>query len=305
MGIAKAPETFSFYLTTAGLCGGISAARSTRTGSRPALDARGMVSVACTFPSTRFSKWVRPFGSQPGSGLSGLVDSCHDAAGIARNIELARLVPADRSQITSRRDRDVRPRPGPATPFERPDAPADEISKNVATREGRHLLAVIDMSADHCRVSLRVVVVEDGIGQSVAGLRARRRERMRTFAKIPAQVGAAFAGRYHVHFFKGILPDVSDPQISAGWVKREPKRIAQSIQPDFAARILSDERVALRDGVVEAGCVRRIHIDAQHLPEQHPQILSVALRVAGAAAIARADVEKRVRTKDNPAALVI
>src|SRR5215468_10915299 len=117
------------------------------------------------------------------SGLPGLVDSCYHAARVARHVEFARLVLPDRSQIAPGRGRDVRPGPGAATLPERPNAAADEISKNVTAGEGRYFLAVVDVAADHGRVPLGAVVIENGIGRSAARWRAGSRERMAALAK--------------------------------------------------------------------------------------------------------------------------
>lgn len=128
---------------------------------------------------------------------------------------------------------------------------------------------------------------------------------MRAFAQIPTHVRAALLRCEHVHFFERVLSDVTDPEISISSVDCKPEGITQTVEPNFAARTLANERIGGRNGIVEAGRVRRIDIDAQDLAEQYVDVLTVALRVAAAAAIAETDVEKAVFAECEAAAFVI
>jgi len=99
---------------------------------------------------------------------------------------------------------------------------------------------------------------------------------MSAFAQVPAHVGAGLLRREHVHFFVGVLTDVPNPEIVVGRVEGEAIWIAQAVKPDFAARVLPHERIGRGNGIVEAGRVWRINVNAQHFSQEHVYILAVA-----------------------------
>src|SRR5207248_8601954 len=65
------------------------------------------------------------------------------------------------------------------------------------------------------------------------------------------------------------------------------------------------ERIVRWDRVLLPRSEGAVHVDPQDLAEQRLQVLSVALRIALAAAVAQADVEKTVGPESELAAIVV
>src|SRR4051794_9216457 len=105
---------------------------------------------------------------------------------------------------------------------------------------------------------------------------------MATLHEIPAVIHSrAATRRLEVDLFPRVLPHVADVQVARRAVERKTPRIAQAVRPDLG-------RIWPRAG---------FHIDPQQLAQQRGRILPATQRVAGAAAVACAGVEKTVRTE--------
>ena len=111
-----------------------------------------------------------------------------------------------------------------------------------------------------------------------------------------------------IHLLERSLADVADPQVAGRPIEREAPRVAEPVGPDLAARLLApagspDEGVVGRHGVRRAG--GRPRIDPQELAEERVQALTVALRVAAGAPVARRDPEQAVGAhRERPAVVV-
>ena len=147
----------------------------------------------------------------------------HHATRIPRHVQLSRLIPSQTRQIATRRVQQKSPRPALAALRQRPHSPANKIAKYIRSGERGHFRSVVHMPANHCLVSLRSVIIKDRIRQRFAGLCARRGERMCTFPDTPSHIRAALLRRQHIHFFKTILPHVTNPQISVCAVEGKPE----------------------------------------------------------------------------------
>src|SRR5439155_6927702 len=127
------------------------------------------------------------------------------------------------------------------------------------------------------------------------------------FVAAPAEVRPpprAEADRAVVHLLPRALADVGDVEVPCQPVEREAPGVAKTVRPDLGIGVRSaDERVVgrnpVRVPVVLAG------IDPQDLPAPVVQILSVVVRIAGAAAVTRADVEEPVGSELELAAVVV
>ena len=96
-----------------------------------------------------------------------------------------------------------------------------------------------------------------------------------------------------------VLADIGDVEIVA--IEGVAPRIAEAGQENFRRAAAVREGVGRRDGVG----LRPVHVDAQHLSEQRVEVLPVSLRIAAAAAVAHADVEKAVGAEGDPSAVMV
>ena len=125
----------------------------------------------------------------------------------------------------------------------------------------------------------------------------------RALVRVPAEVEPAGERRAdEVDLLHPILPDIADHEVTGLPVELEPPRVSQPVGEDLRPLAgLADERVA---GWNRVG-VAAERIDPQHLPEQRVEVLGVAGRVAGASAVARADVEQPVGPERQRASVVV
>src|SRR5437868_7350127 len=126
---------------------------------------------------------------------------------------------------------------------------------------------------------------KDGMEGRAAGVEERV-----PFVATPAEVapGQLALGPV-VDLLEPVLPHVADER-PAGGAEGELERVAQAVGVDLPARpVAVGKRVAARDRVLAPTARRRT--DAEDLPEQVVQSLSVVGRVADAAAVADGHVE--------------
>jgi len=110
---------------------------------------------------------------------------------------------------------------------------------------------------------------------------------MCAFHAVPAVVGAADAVWQYVDLLPCILADVGDKQVTGGAVEAEAPRVAQAIRPDLWSGVSAvAEWVVVWRGVG----LGDVDVEAQQLAEESAQVLTVSLRVVGAAPIAQSDV---------------
>src|SRR5205085_8949608 len=96
-----------------------------------------------------------------------------------------------------------------------------------------------------------------------------------------------------------VLADVGDPEIAGRAIEAESPRIAKAERPDLAARAGAiHERIRRRDRVPRGA----VDVDAQNFSEQRREILRAIAGIAGASAVAEADVEVVVGTEGEVAA---
>src|SRR5207244_10891018 len=88
-------------------------------------------------------------------------------------------------------------------------------------------------------------------------------------------------------------------------VTRQAPWIPQTVSPDLGQAAGRSERIVRRHRVLLPRSEGAVHVDPQDLAEQRLEVLSVALRIALAAAIAQADVEKTVGPESELAAIVV
>ena len=96
-----------------------------------------------------------------------------------------------------------------------------------------------------------------------------------------------------------VLADIGDVEIVA--IEGVAPRIAEAGQKNLRRAASLRERIGRRDCVG----LLPVHIDAQHLSEQRVEVLAVSMRIAAAAAVAHADVEKTVGAEGDPSAVVV
>src|SRR4029077_13736501 len=119
----------------------------------------------------------------------------------------------------------------------------------------------------------------------------------RPLPRAPAEVDpACISPRAEVDLLDVVLTDVADRDVAGAPIEREAPRVAQPVGVDRRLHTRApDERVVTRDRVrPPAG---RPRIDPQDLPEQRPEVLSVADRpmlVVAATTVADADVQQPV-----------
>src|SRR6185295_12054856 len=161
--------------------------------------------------------------------------------------------------------------------------------------------AIHDPASD--RAALAVVVLEDGRGDAGGVAAGGGLEAVVAFGDVPAVVLAAPAGgEADVDLLPLALADVGDHEVAGPAVEGEPPRVAQAVGPDLAAG-----PGGAGEGVVGGNGVRGspVHVDAQHLAEQGPEVLAVAERIAAAAAVAEADVQHPVATEGEATPVVV
>ncbi len=119
---------------------------------------------------------------------------------------------------------------------------------------------------------------------------------------VPAEVGAAErAAADAVDLLPAVLTDVADEDVPGPAVEREPVGVAEAERVDLVGTVAARERVPPRDRVVAV----LARVDPQQLAEQDVRVLGVAVGVAGAAAVAGADVEEAVGAELELAAVVV
>ncbi len=209
----------------------------------------------------------------------------HDAGGIAGGVEFAILVLAKPGEVVRSAIQEKRAHPFALRVLgKRPDAAADEVAEDVVTCQARDSRSMIDVAPDNRVVPLRMVVIKDGIHQSRSLAVGREIEEVRSLLASPAKVGAALCARQAVHLLKAVLADVANPDVSRGPIERETERIAQAVEPDFAASgWLVKERIARGNVIGKPRVGRRVHINAQDLAEQRGGVLPIANSVLGSA----------------------
>ena len=152
----------------------------------------------------------------------------------------------------------------------------------------------------------RTTIVQDRVGQPAGSL---AREGQQTLLEPPAQIEATNACWNAVHFLACALAHITDPEVAGDAVETGPPGISEAVEPDLiGTRRGTSERISRRNRVVPVGVRRKavaVHIDAQDLAQQGVQVLGVVLRIAARATITGGDVEKPVRSKPHPAAVVI
>ena|SRR5215813_3252777 len=99
-------------------------------------------------------------------GLSDLVNTGNGAGRITRYVQFAELVLSDRGNVTSCNCEQGCARKGRAALGKCPHTAADEIAEYVGARERRHLRTAVNVPADYGSVSIAVIVVEDGQGET-------------------------------------------------------------------------------------------------------------------------------------------
>ncbi len=108
---------------------------------------------------------------------------------------------------------------------------------------------------------------------------------------VPAEVGAVkSAAAFEVDLLPEALPDVADQDPAV--VEREPERVAQAECVDLVSAALADEWVAAGRPVGLRAVL--VGVDSQELAQQLVLVLSVLVRVARAAAVARPRVQPPV-----------
>ena len=125
---------------------------------------------------------------------------------------------------------------------------------------------------------------------------------MGSFHLVPAEVAGPSDD---VHFFETILADIAGEELAGHAVKRKAPGIAQTVSPDLGQAAGRSKRIVRRDRVLLPRSEGAVHVDPQDLAEQRLQVLSVALRIALAAAVAQADVEEPVGPESELAAIVV
>src|SRR2546422_5144323 len=163
---------------------------------------------------------------------------------------------------------------------------------------------MIDESADD-RVAAGGVVAVNGDGQNEARHFARGDTwgiTVVSLHNVPPEV-AAF--RDDVHFLPAILPNVTGEEEPGGAVERKAPGVAQTVRPNLRQPAAVHKRVVRWDRVLFARGKRRVHSDPQNFGEQGARVLTVALRVAAAATIAKSDVEKSVGTEGELPTVVV
>ncbi len=141
-------------------------------------------------------------------------------------------------------------------------------------------------------------------------------EVMAAFATAPAVVATLHDD---VDLLPVTLADVTEPQLATLLVETPAPRIAHAVRVDFWAGLRIGRGTALWIGAKRIGRGNRIgrrgfdgaNVDAQNLAEHRRKRLAVANRavlrvwIAAAAAVAKSNVEKSIRTKCDVAAVVI
>jgi hypothetical protein len=162
----------------------------------------------------------------------------------------------------------------------------------------------------------RALVV--GTGQRMA---------VRTLHAVPTEVlAAATVGRRPMHLLPVVLADVGDEQGAGLGVERELVGVAQAVLPDLRARARLDlgevqlgdaeqlhqplvvgtgQRIGGRNEIRDPVVLLGVDVDAQHLAEQHAQVLTGFVRVAFPTAITRADIQISVGSELDLTAIVV
>src|SRR5437867_4420947 len=163
---------------------------------------------------------------------------------------------------------------------------------------------MIDESADD-RVAAGGVVAVNGDGQNEARHIARGDAwgiTVGSLHNVPPEV-AAFGD--DVNFLPAILPNVTGEEESGGAVERKAPGVAQAVRPDLPQAAAVHKWIVRWDRVLFARGKRRVHSDPQNFGEQRVRVLTVALRIAPAATIAKSDVEIPVGTKGELPTVVV
>src|SRR5204862_4879968 len=103
--------------------------------------------------------------------------------------------------------------------------------------------------------------------------------------------------RQVVDLLVAVVADIADRERLRPAVEGEAPGVAEAIGPDLVAARSADEWVVRRDRVRLAA--RRRGIDPEQLAQQEVQVLRVARRIAGRAAVAGAEIEVCVGGGDD------
>ena len=175
-----------------------------------------------------------------------------------------------------------------------PQLAGAEVGEHVAAAQRGHPGAAVDEAAGD-GAPLVVGVLRDRAHRRAALHGPAAVEGRAALEGIPPEVDPARASaQTEVDLLDVVLADVPDPDVAAGAVEREAPGVAQAVGVDLGRPAAAGEGVVRRDAVLLARRAR-VDVDAQDLAEQGVAVLRVVVGVAGAAAVARADVEEPVR----------
>ena len=174
------------------------------------------------------------------------------------------------------------------------DPAAAIVAVDVVTHQLGQAATTIDEPADDGTSG--VVPVLDHREDQAPGLTVRGAEAVGSLHDVPAEVESPAACVDYVDLLPAILAHVRDVEAAGGRIEAEPPRVAQAPGPDLPAHPrASHERVVGRDRVG----VAMVHVDAQQIAEQGGAILSVPVRIAGAAAVSHDGVEHAVGPEEH------
>ncbi len=135
--------------------------------------------------------------------------------------------------------------------------------------------------------------------------RVVRPARVETVEALHARPAVIAAASHPVDFLAAILSDVPEPKVARRSVETKTPRISEAIREYFLAHAdVADERVAGGNGILQIS-IPAVGVNAENRAEERSLVLSVFSRVIGAAAIAKADVEKSVGAEGQHAAVVV
>ena len=166
-------------------------------------------------------------------------------------------------------------------------------------RRGR--IAAVNVSARH-RVTIAPAIGRDRRRIALALPLAQVGEPLEALDDIPPVVLAA---AHDGDFLHAILADIADPEIASRGIKAEAPRLAKTHRPDLWPRTRLPAKRIVRGNRVGEPAFAVIDIDAQHLAEEQPEVLRVAIGILLRAGVAHREVEKPVRPKGDAAAGVV
>ena len=230
---------------------------------------------------------------QAGSGARGGGDELVDAALVIQRVELTvgGLGEGDEAAHAGVAEHDRSARRGDA----REGAGVEVGVDQHAGDRGDGVAAVDDAGDDGGAAD--VAIPGDGVSEIGVGADVLT-EAVGALLDVPAVVLAELDA---VDLLPHVLADVAGPQVAGAAVEAEAPGVTQAPRVDLGPTAASGEGVVGGDRIG----VTAVDVEAQHFTEQGVGVLGVALRVARAAAVAEAEVQKAIWPEGQVTAVMV